>query len=57
MNKTVLLVIWLLIWFYAGIAYVWMNQQEENKRMENIELGISSLNDKFDNWLTITITD
>ena len=41
MNKTVLLVIWLLIWFYAGIAYVWMNHDKE--QLNRIESNISSI--------------
>lgn len=36
MNKIALLVIWLLIWFYAWLTYVWMTQQ--NRIEENIAI-------------------
>ena len=36
MNKIVLLVVWILIWFYAGLTYVWMTQQ--NRIEKNISI-------------------
>ena len=57
MNKVLIIVISLLIWFYSGIAYYGYTHTSTSEELKNIYKEIQSLNNKFDNWLTITIND
>jgi hypothetical protein len=57
MNKVIIMVISLLIWFYSGIAYYGYSHESTNEKLERLHHQIQSLNTKFNNWLTITITE